>query len=230
MSTALTVDQFKAVLPPQVKKGVNQELIDTINTTLSNPEMMEQYRDNLLSYTSVLTEGKFKLQSYLDSVRYVSFKLLGGTNLQAYVKTYPLKYQRFLDDGISSKDIASYVSAFNKSKLVNLIWAQTMIPTHVLNADLFQRALNKQATIMDHPEASFKVQSEAANYLMTALKAPETKKIELDIGVKESSVIDDLRQATMRLTEQHRLQIASGASTVKEVAHSTIIDAVYEEV
>jgi hypothetical protein len=160
----------------------------------------------------------------------VSFKLLGGTNLQAYVKTFPDKYQRFLGDGISAKDIASYVSAFNKSKLVNLIWAQSMIPTHVLNQDVFQRAINIQAELMADPDVSPKVRSDAANSLLTHLKAPEVKKIELDIGVKESSVIDDLRQATMRLTEQHRLQIASGASTVKEVAHSTIIDATFKEV
>lgn len=224
MSDLLTIDQFKAVLPPNMKKGVNKELIANINNSLSNPEMLEQYRDNLLTYTNVMQHGKFKLDNYVNAVRYVSFKLMGGTNLQCYIRTYPSKYQRFLDEGVVSKDIASYVSAYNKSKLVMLIFEQTLIPVHVMNAGMYQEALNKQASIMRNDDASYKVQSDAANYLMAALKPPETKKIELDIAVKESSVIDELRQATLELTAQQLLLVRAGATTVKELAHAKIYD------
>jgi len=47
--SALTVEQFKVALPDKVKKSINQELIDKINATLSDPDMYEAYRDNLLS-------------------------------------------------------------------------------------------------------------------------------------------------------------------------------------
>lgn len=42
--TPLTAEQFKRALPDKVKKSVDQELIDQINSTLSEPEMYEAYR------------------------------------------------------------------------------------------------------------------------------------------------------------------------------------------
>ena len=98
--TPLTAEQFKQVLPDKVKKSVSQELIDQINTTLSDPEMYEAYRDNLLSYTRVMADGRFKVDSYISAVKYVSHKLMGATNIEAYSKTFPDKMQRFAAQGV----------------------------------------------------------------------------------------------------------------------------------
>lgn len=225
----LTLDQFKLALPDKVKKSVNQELIDQINTTLSDPELFEGYRDNLISYTKVMADGKFKVTSYVDAVRYVSFKLMGCTNIEAYTKTFPDKYQRFIQQGIQAKDIASYVTAYNKSKLVNLIFEQTLIPSYVLNQDLYQRALNVQADLMMNAKSE-KVRCDAANSLLTQLKAPEVKKVELDIGVKEDSSIAALRATTMELARQQRLMMESGAMNAQEIAHGKLIIDVIPEV
>ena len=225
----LTLDQFKLALPDKVKKSINQELIDQINNTLSDPEMFEQYRDNLISYTKVMADGKFKVTQYIDAVRYVSFKLMGCTNIEAYTKTFPDKYQRFVQQGVSAKDIASYVTAYNKSKLVNLIFEQTLIPTHVLNQDLYQRALNVQADLMINAKSE-KVRCDAANSLLTQLKAPEVKKVELDIGVKEDSSIAALRATTLELARQQRLMMESGAMNAQEIAHGKLVIDVTPEI
>ena len=219
---ALTVDQFKQALPDKVKKSINQELIDQINTTLSDPEMFESYRENLLSYTKVMADGRFKVDSYIQAVKYVSHKLMGCTNIEAYTKTFPDKYQRFVAQGVQAKDIASYVTAYNKSKLVNLIFEQTLIPSYVLNQDLYQRALNVQADLMISAKSE-KVRSDAAAHLMNALKMPETQKVELEIGVKEDSSIGALRQATLELARQQRLAMEAGSISAQEVAHAKIV-------
>lgn len=219
---ALTIDQFKAALPDKVKKSINQELIDQINTTLSEPEMYETYRENLMSYTKVMQEGKFKISEYINAVKYVSHKLMGCTNLDAYSKTFPDKILRFTAQQVASKDIASYVTAYNKSKLVNLIYEQTLIPSYVLNQDLYQKALNVQADLMIHAKSE-KVKSDAANSLLTHLKPPEVKKVELDIGIKEDSSIAALRATTLELARQQRLVMEAGAMNAQEVAHSRII-------
>lgn len=221
--SALTIEQFKTALPDKVKKSVNQELIDQINNTLADPEMFEAYRDNLLSYTRVMADGRFKISSYIDAVRYVSHKLMGCTNIEAYTKTFPDKYQRFIQQGVSSKDIASYVTAYNKSKLVNLIFEQTLIPSYVLNQDLYQKALNVQAELMLDDSISPKVRSDAANSLLTHLKMPETQKVELEIGVKEDSSIQALRATTLELARQQRLMMEAGAMNAQEVAHSKLV-------
>lgn len=220
--SALTIDQFKQALPDKVKKSINQELIDQINTTLSDPEMFESYRENLLSYTKVMADGRFKVDSYVQAVKYVSHKLMGCTNIEAYTKTFPDKYARFVAQGVQAKDIASYVTAYNKSKLVNLIFEQTLIPSYVLNQDLYQKALNVQADLMVN-SGSDKVRCDAANSLLTHLKMPETQKVELEIGVKEDSSIAQLRQATLELARQQRLAMEAGAMNAQEVAHARIV-------
>jgi hypothetical protein len=218
----LTVDSFKQALPEKIKKSINQELIDQINTTLADPDMYETYRDNLISYTSVMADGKFKMESYVSAVKYVSHKLMGASNIAAYVKTFPDKYQDFVNRGIESKDIASYVTAYNKSKLVNLIMEQTLIPSYVLNQDLYQKALNVQAELMLTAKSE-KVRSDAANSLLTQLKMPETQKVELSVGIKEDGSIAALRASTLELSRQQRLMMEAGAMNAQEVAHTKLI-------
>lgn len=219
---SLTVDQFRQVLPDKVKKSINQELIDQINTTISDPDMYEVYRDNLLSYTRVMADGRFKIDSYVSAVKYVSHKLLGDTNEKAYIKTFPEKHQRFVAQGVASKDIASYITAYNKSKLVNLIYEQTLVPMRVLNNDLYQKALNVQADLMMNARSE-KVRSDAANSILTQLKMPETQKVELDIGVKPDSSIDILRETTLALAAQQRAMIQAGAMSAGDIAGSRVV-------
>ena len=218
----LTKEQFKEALPDKVKRSVSDELVDQVNQTLSDPDMFEVYRDNLLSYTRVMADGKFKMQNYIDAVKYVSHKLMGDSNVDAYSRTFPDKIARFQANGVASKDIASYVTAYNKSKLVNLILEQTLVPSYVLNADLYQKALNTQAELMVTAKSE-KVRSDAANSILTQLKMPETQKVELDIGVKEDSSINALRESTNELVAQQRQMLASGAMTARDVAGTTLV-------
>ena len=218
----LTIEQFKDALPAQVKKSVNQELIDQINTTLSDPGLYENYRENLVSYTSVMADGKFKIGNYIDAVKYVSHKLLGCSNIDAYIKTFPVKHANFVASGVTAKDIASYVTAYNKGMLVNKIMAQTLVPSYVLNQHLYQQALNVQADLMMSAKSE-KVRSDAAAHIMGALKMPETIKVELDVGVKEDSAIAQLRETTLALSRQQRLMIEAGAMNAEQTAHSRLV-------
>lgn len=220
--SALTIEQFKYALPDKVKKSVSQELVDKVNETLAEPELFEAYRENLLCYTKVLSEGRYKVSDYVNAVKYVSHKLMGCTNIEAYSKTFPDKIQRFHAQGVSSKDIASYVSIYNKSKLVNAIFEQTLIPSFVLNQDLYQKALNTQAELMTTARSE-KVRCDAANSLLTHLKPPETKKVELDIGVKEDGSIQHLRNATLELARQQRQMLEAGMVNARHVAHQPLV-------
>ena len=225
----MTLDQFREALPDKVKKSVHQDLVDRINQTLSEPELYEQYRENLISYTRVMADGKFKISNYIDAVKYVSHKLLGASNIEAYSKTFPDKMARFSAQGVSSKDIASYVTAYNKSKLVNLIMEQTLVPMWVLNQDLYQKALNVQADLM-MTASSEKVRCDAANSLLTHLKQPEVQKVELNVGMKEDNSIAALREATLALVAQQRQALQAGAVNAQDVAHSRIIEGEAERV
>lgn len=219
---ALTLEEFKKALPDRVKKSVTPEICTAVNALLADPDMCEIYRENLISYTRVMADGKFKLHNYVDAVKYVSHKLRGATHIDAYTRTFPAKIARFHAQGVSPKDIASYVTAYNKSKLVNLIMEQTLVPMWVLNRDLYQEALNTQAELM-RTANSEKVRTDAANSILTHLKQPETQKVELDIGIRQDSSITALRDATMALVAQQRLALQSGAMSAQEAAHSKLL-------
>lgn len=218
----MTLEQFQKALPDKMRKTVNQELVDSINTVLSSPDMYEAYRDNLLSYMSVLNDGKYKIMDYVNAVKYCSHKLMGSTNLDAFIKTFPDRYNNYVANGTSSKDIASYITAYNKNKLVNSIMEQSLIPSWILNQDMYQAALNVQFGLMN-TAVSEKVRSDAANSLLNHLRPPEVQKVSLDIGVKENSTIDVLRQTTLELVSMQRKMIEANAMTVIDVAESRII-------
>jgi len=224
----LTIDQFQRVLPKQVKAKLTPEMIKNINGVISDPGIRDNYRDNLLSYTNVMQDGKYKIQSYIDAVRYVSHKLMGSSNVEAYTKTFPNRYQRVvtenkhLEPEAIGKILSSYVAAYNKTKLVVKVFEQTLVPSYILNADMYQNALNRQAYLMVHANSE-KVQSDAANSVLTHLKVPEATKIELDIGLKQDKSIDMLRAATLELAKEQQAAIERGEMTAKDIAHSQII-------
>ena len=220
--TLLTTEQFKQVVPNQFKACVSQELIDQINQTLADPDMYETYRDNLLGYAHVMREGKFKMEDYINAIKYCSHKIMGASNIDAYVKTFPDKYQAMLSAGKNAKDISSFVTSYNKNKLVNLILEQSMIPSWVLNQDMYQKALNHQLFLMLNAKSE-KVQSDAANSILVHLKPPEVTKVELDIGLKKDSAMDDLKQNLAELALMQKQFISAGVTQVKDLAQQKLV-------
>lgn len=215
-------EQFKNLLPKQYKGTITQEVMDSINNALSDPIAMEAFKENLLSYTSVMKDGRFKIGDYISAVKYVSLKLLGHSNVKAYFKTFPDRHQKFIDENTSDKDISAYVAAYNKNKLVNLIMAQTLVPHHVLNNHMYQEALNVQFELMKDAKLE-KVRCDAANSLLIHLKPPETTKIELDIGVKEDGIISSLKEKMVELAAMQAKHIELGLSSANDIARSNLI-------
>ncbi len=220
--TNLTVQELHDVVPKALRGRVDQNLVDRVNQMNLDAEFREHYRENLISYTSVLDGSKWTVDQYVDAVRYVSYKLMGDTNVKAYARTFTSKFTNFKAQGVDDKTIARYVTAYNKSKLVNAIWEQSSIPFHVYNQDYRQKALMTQVELMVHAKSE-KVRSDAANSVLTHLKPPETAKIELDITHKDTSEISDLRNAVQELVIVQRNTISSGSMNAKEVAHSNLV-------
>ncbi len=209
---------------------VNIEVVDKVNAALSDPDTAEMMRDNILGYTDVLSEGRFKITSYIDAVKYVSYKLMGNTNIVAFVKTFPDKYNDYVARGVSKKDIASYVTAYNKNKLVNLILEQSLIPTYVLNASNYQEAINTQMGLMRDKDVSPKVRSDAANSILNHLKRPEPAKVELDVGLKDTDTLAELKNLSRQLASQQATLINEGSASSKDVAETRIFDSECTEV
>ena len=216
-------EEFQAALPVQMKKKVNQDLLDKVNTIMKDPDEAEIFRDNIIGMTWVLKEGKFKLDQYVNAVRYIQFTLMGKSNQEAYAMAFPDKLRRWNAEGKTAKEISSYVSIYNKGKLVNLVREAAQIPAYIYNQDVYQKAINKQMSIMNNPDASYKVQSDAANSLLTHLKPPETTKVELDVGVRDDSAVASLKEQVALLAAKQKTLIAGGGMTAQEVARQKLV-------
>lgn len=224
----LSIEQFKRCLPSNLKGNVTDSIVERFNEVLNDPISREAIADNLLGYTNVISQGKFKLESYLYAVKYVTYKSMGDSNIQAYRKTFPQRVQDLIDKGVPDKDINSMVSAYNKSKLVTLLFESMMIPTYILNQDAFQEAINVQRKLMLDPTVKPLVRCQAAKALMDTLKPPEVKQMELAVSVKETDTVTELRKATTELAKAQIDALRKGGS-LEAILNSKIVqDAEYE--
>ena len=219
----LTLHQVAHALPPNLKNNVTQQLVDNINNCVADPIMAEAIKDNFLSYTQVLSEGKFKTEDYLSAVMYVSFKLMGMTNQDAYARTFPARYRTLLNNGTSAKDISSYVSMYNKGRLVNLILEKSLIPTWVLNQHIYQKAINVQADLMSNANSEM-VRMQAANSILTHLVKPKEVGPLINLDLRESSGLNELKATLTQLAQQQRDMISNGTTTKQIADQGLVID------
>lgn len=224
----MTEDEFKRCLPASLRGSVDDSIRQQLNDCLADPNTREAIAQNLLGYTDVISQGKFKLGSYISAIRYVSYKVMGNTNILAYQKTFPDRYSDMVANGVTPKDINSYISAYNKSKLVTLIYEAMMIPTYILNQDVFQEAINTQREIMNNDRYSPMARVQAAKSLLDTLKPPELKKMQVDVSVKESDTIAQLQKTTQELAQLQLQQLKQGTS-LQDILNQPIIEAEYDE-
>lgn len=219
----LTKEDIVSALPKKAAGIVNSGVVDYINAALQDQDSIERFRENLLNYNTVLTDGKYKMTDYLNAVMFVSFKMMDYSNIDAYARTFPERMKRFSREGKSMDEVHNFVSAYTRTQLVVKITTKTIIPSHILNQDLYQEALNKNAHLMRTAKRE-DVQLEAAKFLATHLAPPVDTKIKLDISSEGGNLMDELREETARLVRAQRESIELGVRTATQIAESKIID------
>ena len=228
MNTPITKELVARALPGNLKSAATDQLADMINQISADPLIAEQIRENFLSYASVLKEGKFKVEDYLNAVAYCSYKLMGDSNQDAYFKTFPQRYANLVAAGRTPKEISAYVSAYAKGQLVNKIMEQTLVPSWVLNQHMYQAALNTQFKLMTNEDVSPKVRSDAADSLLTHLAKPKEAGPLINIDMGETSGMNELKDALARMAQQQQTLINAGMTT-KEIAAQDIVDVTPKE-
>ena len=217
----LSKQQLEGALPDKrFRKYLTDDVVNVINSE-PNSELRRVFRDNTLSFASVLSTGKLSLAAYVNAVKFVSLKLLGDKSSTAYSKVFPDRYQNLVDKGTSPSQIASFADNYGKTGLITKIMEQTMVPTHILNAGVYQEAINVQANLM-YTAKSEMVRQKAAESLINNLAAPALAKVELEVNYN-NDMVEDLRATTKALAQQQLKMIMNGQSSAKEIAHSEIL-------
>ena len=213
--------ELKEALPKQHKSRVTQSFVDELNLMVKDPDFGELYSKNVVTYTNVLQEGRFKLTDYFNAVAFVSYKMLGMSSMAAYQKVFPTKVSNMIARNISNKDMQAYASTYNKNKLVTLIYEQTLIPDHIMYASVRHKAIAAQAALLSSQNEH--IVQKAADSLMNHLKAPVDAKMTIDLAASDTGVIADLANALSNLSNQQREKVIEGTLTTKEVAQVAIL-------
>ena len=217
----LTKEQLSGALPDKrFRKHLTDDIVNMINSE-PDSELKRVFRDNVLSFANVLSTGKYSLAAYINAIKFVSLKLMGDKSSTAYSKVFPDRYQNLIDKGSSASYIASFADNYGKTGLITKIMEQTMVPTHILNAGIYQEAINTQADLMRTAKSEL-VRQKAAESLMSNLTAPIAAKVEIDIGYS-NDIVEDLRNTTKALAQQQLKMIMNGQASAGEIAQSEII-------
>ena len=217
------LNELKEALPAPLRVFATEELADKIDKITKDPIYRENIKENFITYTHVLQEGKYKMDDYLSAVSYVSFKLMGLSNKEAYCKTFPDRYTNLVAQGKTDKEISCYVAAYHKGKLVNQIMEQSIIPSWVLHNEYYNEAIRKNVELM-RTARSEKVQAMAADSLLKHLAKPEAIQGPLvNIDMRQGSGLDELKQAITSLAQKQRELIIEGTPT-KEITDQKLYE------
>ena len=216
----ITVQNLKQALPATTKLTVSQSLVDKLNAVTSDPILAEHIRDNFISYNTVMQDGKYTADEYINAITYCTYKVMGLTNKDAYINTFPQRHQQLVARGASAKDISAYVAAYHKGKLVMAILDQAHIPMWLLNQDVYQKAINVQVDLMKNAQSEL-VRTQAANSILTHLAKPKDAVPQVAIQINQNTGMNELMDAMAALAEKQVNMIDRGV-TAKELAAQRI--------
>jgi len=217
----VTQSQVRQALPSQYNERMVKAVTARLNSLDSEQGDGYVLRENFISYAKVLSQGKFKVRDYLSAIVFVTHKLTGCSNKEAYQKTFPDRYARLEQD--NPTEIAAYVSGYARTKLVTLILEQSLVPTWVLNQDIYQKAVNVQADLMVNARSEM-VRMKAADSLLTHLKKPDAAQTFINMDMRDSSGLSELRSSLVALAQQQKEMIQGGMNVGKVMQQSLVFD------
>lgn len=218
INNKVTLESLMAIVPKNIRSNITQETVNLINGISQDSEVATVYRENVLTYMNVLNGGKYKFVDYVNACRYATFKDLGDNNKNAYIKTFPDRYQSFIDNGYDDKNIHASITSYNKGKLVQEIINRMVVPIHVLFRDMHMEALQQNHYLMYNAKSET-VQQKASATILEYTKAPEESHIEIDIGIRDKENIVDQYENALRFAAEEQLKMIQGGGDIKSIAN-----------
>lgn len=222
MSQIVTLDQVKRSLPTK-KNVITQEAVDIINASMTEPEFQgETLLQTASTYENVLKGARASIPEYLNAIRFCSYMISNESNYtESYKKVFSAR------DFVSSRmnlpadnpkygELTSAASRYRRSKLVVDILTASQVPLDLMFTGQRYRAIGVLATIMENGKYD-RDKINAAKELLAATKGADNVKIELDIGVKEDSAVQQLNDQLIQMAARQKMLLETGHSTLEEI-------------
>lgn len=221
MSELVTLEQLQEAIPSK-KKLITEEAVDIINKSRSEPEFQgESLLKTATTYEAVLQRNKVSITEYLNAIRFCAYLTGVDENItEAYKKTFADREfvkERADADSYSNKykELTSAASRYRKSKLVVDILTLSQIPFELMFTGHRYKAVGILAEVMQTAKLD-RDKINAAKELLAATKGPENMNIQLDVGVKENSAVQQLNDQLANMAARQKAMLESGAGSLEE--------------
>lgn len=225
---------FERVRSKGKKFIIEDEAKELIRITLNDGDFDGfRFIDTMITYQDALANENVNLVDYINAIRFCSYLESSEGNItEAYIKAF--YFRDFIKNRVNKptdskeyKQITSAASRYRKSPIVVKILTQAEIPLYLMFQGYRYKAINRLAKEMETANSA-KDRINAADRLLLHLKAPEGIKIDLDIGIKEESVVDRYKKAIEIMAIKQHEFIDKGAD-IKRIANTKVMNEVVIE-
>ena len=216
---------------PKRKNAVTDEMIEMFNDSLVQPEFQGETLMQVVSNYESLIMGRkgLTLGDLVNASRFVAYLISFDDNAtEAYKKTFShrefVKARKDLETtSVQYRELTNAASKYRRSTLVRDLLTHSQMPLDLMFTGARYKAIGVLAKEME--EAKFaKDRIMAAKELLAATKGPENLKIALDVGVQESSAVQQLNDQLASIAARQKMLIESGASTLTEIGSLRVSD------
>lgn len=218
----LTIEDVQNALPSR-KNAITQELVDVINEVKDEAEFQgEPLLNTAVVYEKLMINNKASVREFIDAIRFCAYLVTMDDNYtEAYKKTF--YYRDFVKERISADtksikyaELTSAASRYRRNnKLVADLLVYSQAPLEIMFLGWRYKAVGVLADTMMNAKLD-RDKINAAKELLVATKGPETKRIELDIGVKENSAIASLNEQLSVMAGKQVMLLESGARELSD--------------
>jgi len=195
----ITKEELQKHLPSR-KNAITDEVVDILNKSQTEPEFQgETLLQSAITYEKVMQQNKVGIKDYLNAIRFCAYLISMDDNItEAYKKVFADR--EFVADRMNAptsspkyNELTSAASRYRRSKLVVDILTVSQVPMHLMFTGMAYEAVGVLYETMKTAKYD-RDRISAAKELLAATKGPENVKIELDVGIKESSAITQLNE------------------------------------
>lgn len=219
---SLTIDDVQKALPSR-KGAVTDELVEAINNASQDPEFQgESLISTLVTYENLMINNKASLREYVDAVRFCAYLItMEDSYIEAYKRTF--YYRPFVQErmdaepgSIKYNELSSAASRYKRTnKLVIDILTYSQAPLDIMFMGKRYKALDTLYDVMLNGKHD-KDKVAAADKLLLHTASIASNKIEIDIGVKESSAVSNLMTQLATAAGTQKQLLAAGAKTLDD--------------
>ena len=215
----VTIEELQKALPSR-KNTITDEIVEIINKSQDDPEFQgESLLQTAITYENVMMNNKAGIKEYIDAIRFCAYLIsLEDNYTEAYKKTF--SYRDFVKnrldvtpDSSKYRELTNAASRYRRSKLVVDLLTFSQVPLDILFSGYRYKAIGVLANEMETAAYS-RDRIAAAKELLLAVKGPENVKIELGIGVKETSAVASLQAQLAEMASNSLKHLEAGTTSV----------------